>query len=72
MTYPSHSSTFLTIVNTLAVRADELIRRVQYHSDNGKLNEQFNRNLGFMQGASDVTWTYAAVLSAHVVRNKIQ
>jgi hypothetical protein len=30
----------------------------------GALTEQFNRDTGIMQGATDLTWSYAAVLTA--------
>ena len=32
--------------------------------DDGRLPEQFNRHHGFRQGAENLTWSYAAFLSA--------
>lgn len=69
--YEAGSPQFLTIVNTLVTRGDEVIRRVQYHSDHGRVREQFNRNSGFAQGAMDVTWTYTAIMTASRARNRI-
>lgn len=67
-TYGSETPQFETIVNTLSVRGDEILRRVQYHSMDGAMSEQFNRIYGFMQGATNVTWTYASLLSANRAR----
>ncbi|KAI8926174.1 Six-hairpin glycosidase-like protein [Entophlyctis helioformis] len=40
--YAASSAQFNDIVNSLAVRGDELVRRVQYHSGNGRLTEQYS------------------------------
>lgn len=38
---------------------------VLYHSDRrGHLSEQFNRDTGLMQGATDLTWSYSSYLTA--------
>ncbi len=38
---------------------------VLYHSDRkGHLSEQFNRDNGIMQGATDLTWSYSSFLTA--------
>lgn len=39
------------------------LRRVLFHSDQGHLSEQFNRDTGYMQGAVDLTWSHNAVLT---------
>jgi glucoamylase len=69
--YNSHSTQFLTIVNTLSTLGDDILRRIEFHSDNGKLREQFNRERGFMQGATDLTWAYVSVLSAARARSRM-
>lgn len=44
---------------------DAFLRRVKYHvGTEGRLTEQYNRNTGISQGAKDLTWSYAAVLTA--------
>ena len=44
--------------------ADQL-RRVRYHAGgDGSLSEEFNRETGMMESASNLTWSYAALLSA--------
>jgi glucoamylase len=40
--------------------------RVLFHmSDKGSFSEQFNRENGFMQGARDLTWSYASYVTAY-------
>lgn len=46
--------------------AEKQFQRVLFHSDNGHMSEQFNRDTGFMQGAVDLTWSHNAVLTAMV------
>lgn len=49
----------------LRSRGDSFLGRVRFHGgDDGRLPEQFNRHNGFRQGAQDLTWSYAAFLSA--------
>ena len=38
--------------------------------NNGDMNEQFNKYIGFMQGAEKLTWSYGAVFTAINWRNK--
>lgn len=45
--------------------ADQFLHTIQYHQDrNGSMSEQFDRNIGYMAGARDLTWSHAAVLTA--------
>ena len=53
-------------------RGDESTRRMIYHSDNGRFREQFNRIYGFGQGATDVTWIYAAIMDIAIQRGRIE
>jgi glucoamylase len=40
--------------------------RVIYHlDDKGSMNEQFNRESGYQQGAQDLTWSYVSYLTAY-------
>ena len=43
------------------------LERSAYHAGrDGRLSEQFNRFNGYMQGARDLTWSYASYLSAYI------
>ena len=45
------------------------LRRTRYHMDaEGSLSEQINRDNGFMQGAHDLTWSYASFFTAAQAR----
>lgn len=44
--------------------ADKFVARVHYHAHrNGDLDEQINKNSGYMTSAADLTWNYAALLA---------
>jgi glucoamylase len=43
---------------------DQMLRAVIYHSDNMELSEQFDGWTGFCRSVRDLTWSYAAFLSA--------
>jgi glucoamylase len=43
---------------------DQMLRALIYHSDNLELSEQFDRDSGFEKSVSNLTWSYAALLSA--------
>lgn len=46
--------------------ADQLIKRIDYHANaDGSLNEQIDKDTGYMQSARDLTWNYAAILTLH-------
>jgi glucoamylase len=57
---------FKPILRAVCELGDGFLRRIRNHCDqqNGSLSEQFHRDTGFMQGAHDLTWSYAAVLRA--------
>jgi glucoamylase len=48
----------------LAATGDAMVRAVVYHSDNLELSEQFNGTTGFERSVHNLTWSYAAYLSA--------
>lgn len=55
---------FAQIVNALVSEGDRYIGRVRFHMHLGHMSEQFNRDSGYMQGAFDLTWSYASFISA--------
>lgn len=53
-------------------RGDEFVQRTQFHSyPDGSLSEQFDRYTGFMTSASDLTWSYSAVVTAAWAREDL-
>lgn len=62
----TRDSKFQEILAKLRTRGDEYISRAGFHSGkDGRLSEQINRHTGFMQGAHDLTWSYAAFITAY-------
>ncbi|KND94543.1 Glucoamylase [Tolypocladium ophioglossoides CBS 100239] len=63
--YSGESSTFLGIVTAVSAYADGFVNIVAtYAAPNGSLAEQFSRNDGHPLSARDLTWSYAAFLTA--------
>ena len=60
---------FKTVIMALVGKGDAFIRRVMNHSNNGALPEQFNRDTGIPQGARDLTWSYASIITANKARD---
>lgn len=55
----------VTKAKEISEYADLFVERVRYHAyEDGSLSEQMNRYTGYMQSASDLTWNYAALLTA--------
>ncbi|MFD5078319.1 glycoside hydrolase family 15 protein [Streptomyces sp. NPDC058371] len=48
----------------LAATGDAMVRSVVYHSDHLELSEQFDGATGFERSVHNLTWSYAAYLSA--------
>ena len=48
----------------LTATGDAMVRAVIYHSDNLELSEQFDGTTGYERSVHDLTWSYAAYLSA--------
>lgn len=64
-TYASGSSTYTSIFNAAQTYADGYMAIVQkYAPSNGALAEQFDRNSGSPLSAVDLTWSYAAFITA--------
>jgi glucoamylase len=51
-------------VEALRAAGDAMLRAVVYHSDHLELSEQFDGISGFEKSVRDLTWSYAAFLSA--------
>lgn len=55
-------------VNALHTAGDRMLNAVLFHSDHLSLSEQFDATTGYEKSVSDLTWSYAAYLSAARVR----
>ncbi len=52
-------------------KGDLFLKRIEHHANpDGSLSEQMNRYSGFMQGAHDLTWSYASFLTALFARDQ--
>lgn len=64
-TYDSGSATFTTLFDAVTSYAEEYMNVVAtYAASNGSLSEQFDKSTGTPLSAYDLTWSYAAFLSA--------
>ncbi|TEA19575.1 Glucoamylase [Colletotrichum sidae] len=64
-TYASSTSTYTSLINAVSAYADGFINVVAtYAQTNGSLAEQFSRSNGQPLSADDLTWSYAAFLTA--------
>lgn len=64
-TYQSDSSTYSALINAATAYADGYVNVVAtYAAPNGSLSEQFEKSNGSPLSAYDLTWSYAAFLSA--------
>ncbi|KAK5161403.1 hypothetical protein LTS14_001199 [Recurvomyces mirabilis] len=67
--YAYGSQKYNQAINGLNGWGDAFMRTVKYYTpSNGTLSEEFNRNTGVAQGAADLTWSYASVLTAAFAR----
>lgn len=65
------SNEFKILMQKLILSGDKFMMRVLYHKNpDGSLSEQINRNSGFMQGAANLTWSYAAFMTAKLHRDR--
>ncbi|KAI9260787.1 Six-hairpin glycosidase-like protein [Sporodiniella umbellata] len=68
--YAANSDLMQEIMLNVSLVADKFLYTVKYHQQaNGSISEQFNRNTGYMQGARDLTWSHAAIISAAEARD---
>ncbi|MCJ1229934.1 glycoside hydrolase 15 protein [Toensbergia leucococca] len=71
-TYGSNDHHFAQMVLSLKGWGDAFMRRVKYETPaNGHLTEQYDRNTGAPTGALDLTWSYAALLTASFSRAQL-
>ncbi|CAO3633478.1 unnamed protein product [Cunninghamella echinulata] len=69
-TYIAGSDQFNSLVNNVALAADQFLSTVKYHQyQNGSMSEQYNRYTGYNQGAYDLTWSHASTLTAINAKN---
>lgn len=69
-TYSSTSATYQTLTTAIKNFADGFIAVVaKYTPADGSLAEQYNRNTGVPLSAKDLTWSYAAALTAFNARS---
>lgn len=57
-----------TAADVLDVAGDRMLRALILHSDRLELSEQFDRTTGFEKSVVNLTWSYAAFLSAVRIR----
>ncbi|KAJ5799088.1 CAZyme family GH15 and CBM20 [Penicillium psychrosexuale] len=71
-TYSSSSDAYTSILSAVTAYADGYFSIVeQYATSNGSLSEQFSKSDGSQLSARDLTWSYAALLTANDRRNAI-
>ncbi|MBI3557677.1 MAG: glycoside hydrolase family 15 protein [Deltaproteobacteria bacterium] len=63
---------FAALLSGLRESGDSFLRRTKLHGNpDGALSEQINRDNGYMQGAHDLTWSYASFISASQQREQL-
>lgn len=68
-TYASSTSTYATLYNAVQTYADGYFNNVaNYTPSGGHLAEQYSRSTGAPLSAADLTWSYAAFLTAAAAR----
>ncbi|KAJ5086249.1 Six-hairpin glycosidase [Penicillium alfredii] len=71
-TYSSSSGIYSSIVSAVKTYADGYVGLVEKHAmANGSMAEQFSKWDGFQLSARDLTWSYAALLTANSRRNAV-
>ena len=67
--YNSHSNEFRNMIASLQGWGDAFMRRVKSQTpSDGSLTEEYDRTTGVPRGATDLTWSYAALLTASFAR----
>jgi glucoamylase len=65
----SGSTPWEQAVTALRAAGDAMLQAILYHSDHLELSEQFDAFTGFEKSVSNLSWSYAAFLSAIRARN---
>ena len=69
-TYDSSSTTYATLTAAIQTFADGFIAIIdEYTPSGGALSEQYDKSTGAQTSASDLTWSYASMLTAFAARN---
>ncbi|KAI9274296.1 Six-hairpin glycosidase-like protein [Phascolomyces articulosus] len=63
-TYKADSDEFNSLVAAVAAEADTYFARVKKHAVDNAMSEQFDRDSGEEVGAKNLTWSYAAFITA--------
>jgi len=59
------------VIKGLFEEADGYLARVLFHRNaDGSLSEQMNRENGYMQGAPNLTWSHASIITAKLRRDE--
>ncbi|MBL7555065.1 MAG: glycoside hydrolase family 15 protein [Bdellovibrionaceae bacterium] len=59
------------VIKGLFEEADSYLTRVLFHRNaDGSLSEQMNRENGYMQGAPNLTWSHASIITAKLRRDE--
>lgn len=67
--YDSGTPEFVKIIEGMRLHGDSFMEVIQHYVQvNGSLSEQFNRDTGIAQGARDLTWSYASIITASQAR----
>ncbi|KAJ3195972.1 glycoside hydrolase 15 protein [Irineochytrium annulatum] len=70
-TYSGTTPEFKAIVAQLKELGDTYVRSVKFHAGGFNLNEQYNRDSGMAEGVRDLTWSYAALITANAARESL-
>lgn len=72
-TYPSSSPVYIAVISAMKTYADGYLRVVQKYTPpaGGSLSEQYSRADGSPRSATDLTWSYAAFLTAIACRASV-
>ncbi|KAK3651509.1 hypothetical protein LTR56_005651 [Elasticomyces elasticus] len=72
-TYSYGSQRYNQAINGLNGWGDAFMRTVKHYTPaDGHLSEEFNRNTGVPEGAGDLTWSYASILTAAFARAQLR
>jgi glucoamylase len=67
----SGDSTFSSLISSIQVFADGFLEiHAKYTPEDGSLSEQFSKSDGSPTSATDLTWSYAAALTAFNARSR--
>ena len=69
--YQATSPQFKSMIKGLQKKGDAFLKRSEFHSDYGRMWEQFWKEKGYMVGAQDLTWSYASYLTAMHERERL-